>query len=84
MSLPFSEDPFDPLSSQLKLFASEAMELRATLYGIQDELCYVGESLVQMIDTLDEYLDDDPWPRADDQIEAPPPEDPVDYNSVPF
>ena len=33
---------------------------------------------------FDQYLDDNPWPRDGDPTEAPPPDDPTDYNSIPF
>lgn len=84
MSEPYSEDSAEPLLGELKLYASEVMELRHVIYGLQDDLCEVNELLVNMAEQLDQYLDDNPWPREGDPTEAPPPDDPTDYNSIPF
>lgn len=84
MSAPYSEDPPEPLLDELKLYASEAMELRHLIYGLQDDLCQVNELLINMAERLDQHLDDNPWPQDGDPAEAPPPDDPTDYNSIPF
>jgi hypothetical protein len=86
MSAPYSEDPAEPRLDELKLYASEAMEmeLRHLIYGLQDDLCQVNELLMNMAEQIDQYLDDNPWPRDGDPTEAPPPDDPTDYNSIPF
>lgn len=83
MSEPFTEDTAAPYAGELKLLTNEAMELRLVIYGIQDDLEQVNELLMNMAERLDEYLDDDPWPPGDLTAE-PPPDEPVDYDAIPF
>lgn len=82
-----TEPPADG-QSDVQALASEVMELRLALHGLQDMLGHIWDLLDDTVERLEEYLslrypDTEYEPFEDRQYELTF-EEPVDYSQVPF